>query len=150
MNTQKTFGRLARKKFLLVIAPTFLLFLILQTIGLTINDYWKPSHFLPLQAAYLATYLWFWSAVAARLHDVGKPARLAIAAGVLTMLSKAYILFVWIMATNREFEMGAAIWTVIVEPAGQAAFALLAAFFVFRPSQPGPNKYGPNPHEVIS
>jgi len=33
----------------------------------------------------------------------------------------------------------------------QAIFAfvlIVALIFLFRPSQPGPNKYGPNPHEV--
>ena len=133
-----------------MIAPAFLLFLVLQAIALTINDYWNPSHFLPLQAAYLATYILFWGAVAARFHDVGKPAHLATAAAVLTVLSKAYLLFVWAIATNREFEMGAAILTVLVEPAGQAVFILIASLFIFRPSQPGPNRYGPNPQEVTS
>ena len=92
----------------------------------------------------------FWSAVSRRFNDAGVQAWLPIAAMIGVLAMKAYFGALWFFADDREFEMGMAIWNVAIEPPLQALAILICLPFLARPSQPGPNKYGPNPHEVTS
>lgn len=135
-------------------------FAVFEYIAFNINNYWEPIPFLGLQLFSLLVALWFWSAVFRRFHDAGKRVWFPGLAILLVISGKLFILINWILAkytkfyggnlSNPEFEMGAAIWTAMFEPTVHAAFLAVALFFVFRPSQPGPNQYGPNPSEVPS
>lgn len=133
-----------------------MVFVIVETIALKINNYWDPIPFLGLQALSLFVAFWFWTVVAWRFHDAGHKAWLSGIAIVLFAASKTYLCTGWLhekyfgpyRLSHSEFEMGAAIWTAYIEPQVHVGLIVVALFFLFQPSQPGPNRYGPNPLEV--
>ena len=99
------------------------------------------------------------SAMVRRLHDIDYSARWAIAAFVIPVLL-AMLPIAVVMAKVDILRSG--IWQYlrsnILHASGYFASntvfliavfnLLLVVLFCFRPSQPGPNRFGPNPNEV--
>ena len=110
-------------------------------------DAWPFWGQLLLSALFLVL---FWSAVARRFHDAGFRAWFPIVATCAVLGMKAYFGVIWFFADNREFEFGMEIWNIAVEPPIQALLILICLPVLAKPSQPSPNKYGPNPTEVSS
>jgi uncharacterized membrane protein YhaH (DUF805 family) len=100
----------------------------------------------------------FFFALVRRLQDLGYSARWAVAmylAPVLAFLiplALAMASFVIWPNTGLSDDgrgIGSAIIGVYLFFASLAVNFLIVIILCFRPSQPGPNRYGPNPHEVF-
>jgi uncharacterized membrane protein YhaH (DUF805 family) len=115
--------------------------------------------FLCSYGVFLLLLALLFSAMVRRLHDIDYSARWAIAAFVIPVLL-VMVPFGVVMAKVDILPSG--IWhyvrSNILHASGYfvgntvfliAVFNLLVVvLFCFRPSQPGPNRYGPNPNEV--
>ena len=80
----------------------------------------------------LVTFIPFIAAISRRLHDIGQP---------------GYIAFVWLGFLTLTI---ASFWVLpwLFGFVGMIFLIIAAIYFLTKKSQPGPNKYGPNPHEV--
>lgn len=116
-----------------------------------IGGYWR----LYLSATFaLVILVPFWAAVWRRMHDTGRPGFDVVMPPILSMVGMALLIglsiilpdFTLLGPNQTGFERLRGILFVV-------PFALLFLLFFLplwwltRPSQPGPNNYGPNPHE---
>lgn len=106
---------------------------------------------------FLLACLFPWLAVTwRRMHDAGKPGFLPFAT-LITWIVAGFLFFISVLGMEEFSSQMSATGHVRIENAGIGGLLLFVGFFAViglnlfwltRPSQPGPNKYGPNPNEV--
>lgn len=113
---------------------------------------------LPLVAALsLVLVALLFTAIARRLHDLGYSARWAVAMYVAPVLAfliplvvalASFVIWPKTGLSDDGRGLGSAIIGAYLFLASLAVNFFIVVVLCFRPSQPGPNRYGPNPNEV--
>ncbi len=143
-------GRMTVSEFLPVGVGAFVFYVALNLLMLTRQNYWDWYSFLPhALATSLCLYILF-AACRRRFQDVGYKLWFPTVAILAAASSKAFAFYMWAFADNHEVEMGLALWDFVIEFPLVLLCVVLCLYALSRPSHPGPNKYGPNPHEVPS
>ena len=153
-------GRAARADYLWFLTASIALFIGCLILTLKLLSYARPAEVILVLV--VTFYIPVTSAGVRRLHDVGHsgtamldPLKPTVIVLILTVL---LVLFVW----NTEFGAGLAVLGLLLWPLYLALAMLVIGAAVFMtsmffsntmgllllPSEPGPNKYGPNPNEV--
>ncbi|WP_189410966.1 DUF805 domain-containing protein [Neogemmobacter tilapiae] len=106
----------------------------------TQHEIWQSPRLLV--AIYL-TFAWVAAGVR-RIHDIGRSAHLFAVGAVASVLLAPMALN---LSRDNPIDASAAQWLCFVL---MWAITFYLYWYLISPSQPGPNKYGPNPHEVPS
>lgn len=147
-NVLKISGRMPKPQFFLIGTGAFVFYLAFLGLMLMHQNYWSWYSFLPYTlATSLCLYILF-AACRRRFQDAGYSVWFPTTAIVAALASKSFSLFGWVVSDSGELEMGLAIWEFLIEFPAVLGCILISLYVLSRPSQPGPNKYGPNPFEV--
>ena len=135
-------GRASRSEYWWFFMATLLLSFLFMRVDIDVfqKDFWEPSvSFWPASDTFAFLSLLPLTTVGARrLQDISLPSWPALLVSLLFVL---WITTEWGAPTEAPISNIAYVVMVL------SFFLLVAAIF---PSNPGPNKYGPNPHEVPS